>query len=279
MTFQGTPRWWQWPTVLSLDAPLVSVLWQALLARVVLLRLDWSATVVLGLSVWLAYAADRWIEGWRVDRRVVQTLRHGFYQRFTWPVAAVWSVVLVVDVWLALSRLSAFDLLAGSMLLMAAVAYLLSHQLVHRHHPWRVPKEICVAALLSGGVAVFLLRAPAVERLTMPLALFGLLCLANTALISVWERHVDRAQGQTSLAIDYGGAAPVIHLLPWLIAALAVASVLTHDDVSRVAAVCAGASALLLATIDRVEPRIGWQAARVLSDVALMSPVVPLIWP
>ena len=188
-------------------------------------------------------------------------------------------VVLVVDVWLALSRLSAFDLLAGSLLLMAAVAYLLSHQLVHRHHPWRVPKEICIAALLSGGVAVFLLRAPAVERLTMPLALFGLLCLANTALISVWERHVDRAQGQTSLVIDYGGAAPVIHLLPWLIAALAVAVALTHDDVSRVAAVCAGASALLLAAIDRAQPRIGWQAARVLSDVALMSPVVPLIWP
>ena len=63
------------------------------------------------------------------------------------------------------------------------------------------------------------------------------------------------------------------------LAALAVASVLTHDDVSRVGGVCAGASALLLAAVDRAQPRIGWQAARVLSDVALMSPVVPLIWP
>lgn len=275
---EDTPRWWQWPTILSLDAPVVSVLWQALLARLVGLRLDWSATVVLGLSVWLAYAADRWIEGWRVDRRVVRTPRHRFYQRFTWPVAAVWCVVLVVDLWLALSRLSRFDLLAGTILLLAAVAYLLSHQLVHRHHRWRVPKEICVAALLSGGVAVFLLRAPAVERLTIPLVLFGFLCLANTALISAWEHEVDRAQGQTSLVIDYGGMAPVIHMLPWFIAVLAVVAALTSHEGARVTAACAGTSAILLGAVDRVEPRIGWQAARVLSDVALMSPVVPLVW-
>jgi hypothetical protein len=264
--------------VLSLDAPLVSVLWQALLARVVLLRLDWAATVVLGLSVWLAYAADRAIEGWRLDRTAVQTPRHRFYQRFARPVAIAWCVVLAVDVWIAVSRLSRFDLLAGFVLMVSVAAYLLSHQLVHRHHPWRVPKEICVAALLSGGVAVFLLRAPSLGQLTIPLTLFGLLCFVNTALISAWEQQVDRAQGQTSLVIDYRGAASVIPSLPWLTAALAAPAALSHDDVASIAAVCAGASALLLAAIDRAEPRIGWQAARVLSDLALMSPLVPLLW-
>lgn len=279
MTRGATSRWWQRPTILSLDAPLVSVLWQALLARVVLLRLDWPATAVLGLSVWLAYAADRWIEGWRVDRRVVQTPRHRFYQRHAWPVAVVWGIVLAVDLWLALSRLSGFDLLAGSLLLLAVVAYLLSHQLVHRHHPWRVPKEICVAALLSGGVAVFLLHGPAVSQLAVPLTLFGLLCLANTSLISAWEQQVDLAQGQTSLVIDSPGTAPIIHRLPWYIAAIAAVAALMLDDAGRIAAICAGASALLLAAVDRAEPRIGWQAARVLSDVALMTPAVPLLWP
>jgi hypothetical protein len=76
---------------------------------------------------------------------------------------------------------------------------------------------------------------------------------------------------------DYPGAASVIPSLPWLIAALAAAAALSHDDVVRIAAVCAGASALLLAAIDRAEPCIGWQAARVLSDLALMSPLVPLL--
>ena len=30
----GRPHWWQWLTILSLDAPVVAVLWQWLLARV-----------------------------------------------------------------------------------------------------------------------------------------------------------------------------------------------------------------------------------------------------
>jgi hypothetical protein len=36
----GRPHWWQWLTVLSLDAPLVAVAWQVALAR--------SAGVALG---------------------------------------------------------------------------------------------------------------------------------------------------------------------------------------------------------------------------------------
>ena len=30
----GKPHWWQWPTILSLDAPAVALLWQWQLARV-----------------------------------------------------------------------------------------------------------------------------------------------------------------------------------------------------------------------------------------------------
>jgi hypothetical protein len=35
---------------------------------------------------------------------------------------------------------------------------------------------------------------------------------------------------------------------------------------------------VFLALIDRAEPRIGWHAARVLADVALLTPLVPLWW-
>ena len=55
--------WWRWPTVLSLDAPAVVLGWQAVLAHAARVRLEWPHAVVLSASVWLAYAADRWIEG------------------------------------------------------------------------------------------------------------------------------------------------------------------------------------------------------------------------
>lgn len=272
------PRWWQWPTVLSFDAPVVSVLWQVLLARVGGMTLGWPPVFVLGTSVWLAYVADRWIEGWRLTAAQVQTPRHRFYQTFRWPVAVLWLTAFSADVWIALTALTRLDVLAGLVLLAAVAAYLLSHQLVHRYHPWRLPKELVIAALLTGGVGVFLLRAPARADLVTPLGLFALLCFANCALISVWERHVDRAHGQTSLGVASDDHAPTIRQLPWLIVVLALVSATAGGGVARVAALCAAASAVLLATVDWAEDGLGRQPARVLADIALMTPVVPLLW-
>jgi hypothetical protein len=83
----AAPRWWQWPTVLSLDAPAVALVWQLTLARVARAPLAWRHVVVLTSSVWLAYVLDRWIEGWRLLPEQLRTQRHTFYQRWRWPVA------------------------------------------------------------------------------------------------------------------------------------------------------------------------------------------------
>lgn len=272
-------NWWQWPTVLSIDAPMVAVLWQLLLARVAGVELGWAAPAVLALSVWLAYAADRWIEGWRLDADVIRTPRHHFYQRYRWPVAAVWLAAFIADVTVAFARLSRADLIAGFVLIAAVAAYLLSHQLVHRHQRWRAPKELCVAALLTGGVTVFLTEAPRIGALTSPLVLFALLCFTNCALISVWERDVDRAHGQTSLALDDAGNERLIRQLPWMIAVLAVVAAVTSVGPAAETALAALASAVLLAGVDRIERTAGRQPARVLADLALMTPIVVLLLP
>lgn len=264
--------------MLSLDAPIVSMLWQALLARVADVHLGWPRVFVLGVSVWLAYAADRWIEGWRLDTAQIQTPRHFFYQRFRWPVAALWVAAFAIDLGIAFTRLSRTDLIAGFVLVAAVAAYLLSHQLVHRHHPWRLPKELLIAVLLSGGVGVFLVEAPRRGDVLMPLALFALLCFANCALISIWERHVDVAHGQTSLAVDSALNTRAIRQLPLLIIMLAVVAAIGDVGAARLAAIAAAASAALLTMVDFGERRIGRQPARVLADVALMVPVVPLLW-
>lgn len=272
-------NWWQWPTVLSIDAPVVAVSWQLLLARVAGVELGWPAPAVLALSVWLAYVADRWIEGWRLDADVMRTPRHHFYQRYRWPMAFAWLAAFVVDVMIAFARLSRADLIGGFVLIAAVAAYLLSHQHMHRHQSWRAPKELCVAALLTGGVFVFLTQTPRISALTSPVVLFALLCFTNCALISVWESDVDRAHGQTSLALDDVGNARLIRQLPWMIAVLAVVAAVTSAGAGMQAELAAGASGLLLAVVDRIERAAGWQPARVLADLALMTPVAALLLP
>lgn len=276
-SFAERPPRWLWPTILSLDAPAVALLWQWLLARSASVAAPRAPEViVLGCSVWLAYAGDRWIEGWRLAPGAVRTHRHRFHQRWRWPVAFAWTLVLAVDLAAAFLGLSRAALAAGAVLLVAVAVYLFSHQLIHRASRWRAPKEACVALLLAAGAAVFpACRAgPQIGRMAIPLALFSLLCFSNCALISVWENEVDRSHGETSLALQFGRAAEFAPLLPWAVSLLAAAAWIWAGEKT---APCAAASGVLLGLVDRAEGRIGRVLARVLADAALMTPLIPLV--
>lgn len=271
------PRWWQWPTILSLDAPLVALCWQWLFARTTAGSLHWWHHAILASGVWLAYAADRWIEGWLLPNERVQTHRHRFYQRHRWSVFTLWMLVLAGSVALAWVRLTAREFQAGLFLLAPVLMYLLSHQLVHRHHPLRVPKELCVALLLTGGISVFSFAASSVNlhQGAVMLALFGLLCFADCALISIWEDEVDRHHGQTSLALQYPGARWLVHALPWIISLIAGALAWRETADVRTASLCAAVSGALLGVVDIIHRRSGRQLARVLADFTLLTPLLP----
>ncbi len=272
------PRWWQWPTILSLDAPVVCVVWQRLLARGGADPVGWPHVFVLGASVWLAYAADRWLEGWHLEQTRVRTARHLFYQRRRWSVAAVWGAMLAADIGVAFGRLAWPDISRGLILVALVLVYLFSHQLLHRARRWRAPKEVVIAVLLTGGVTVFLVGRVGVGTLAVPLTLFALLCFANCALISWWERSVDIAHGQTSLALQSRWTGRLIGWLPWTVAAAAAVAALAGGATSQAPAWCALASALLLAAIDRAEGRLGWALAHALADAALVTPIVLVVW-
>ena len=51
-----------WPSLFTLQAPVVAVLWQLLLARSVHVKLNWFEPWALGLAVWLIYVADHLID-------------------------------------------------------------------------------------------------------------------------------------------------------------------------------------------------------------------------
>jgi hypothetical protein len=275
----GRVRWWQWPTILALDAPAVALTWQAMLARVAGVVLLRHHVVLLGISVWLAYAADRWIEGWRLSTETVRTQRHYFYLRWRWSTFVGWIVVLMAGVTVAMIRFTSREWMASLTLLVPTLLYLLSHQLLHREHPWRVPKEVCIAALIACGAALYpaTLVNGRLHLLLAPTALFMLLCLANCLLISVWESEVDRTHRQTSLALQLAPARVVARGLPYGLVALGLGMAMFSSGATRTAAWCGAASAGLLATLNLVQPRIGRERARVLADITLLTPLIAML--
>src|SRR6188768_3227343 len=179
------------------------------------------------------------------------------------PMVAAWLVAFAVDVAIAWVRLDRREFLAGLLLLGPVAAYLLSHQLVHRDHPWRAPKELIIAGLLAAGTALFVVLPPHDAVVWWAIALFTLLCLANCALISAWERDVDVSHGQTSLAMQFGAGARIARGLTLAIAVAAAALGWVGPPALSMAAACAGASALLLLWINHAETALGRQRARV----------------
>lgn len=275
----GRPHWWQWLTVLSLDAPLVAIAWQALFARVVGVSLAWHYPVLIGLAVWIVYAADRWIEGWRLDPSRVLTQRHHFYIRWRWPVFSVGVVAIVFTACLAFTRLDPRVFNASFLLLIPTLLYLFSHQLVHRHHPLRLPKELCIAVIFALGCALVpAVQAPdKIPALLVPTALFALLCFANCALIAAWEQEVDAQHGQTSLALQWTRGLAVIHSLPWVLTTTSLLLFIAIPNlVAPLTSASTALSGLLLGLLDRFHPRLGRQASRALIDLTLLTPLLLL---
>lgn len=232
---------------------------------------------VLATTVWLAYAADRWFEAFLLPPTRIRTARHRFYHDHCAALALIWSAVLLADMAVAFVELSPRELIAGGCLGGPAIVYVLSHQLLHRGNRWRVPKELCVALLIPAASCVFVAAVPGapLRTLAAPLVLFAALCFANLLLISAWEADVDASHGQDSLARQFGAVAAISRLVPLLLTAAALAA--PFWGVWPVVAHCVAASAILLALVDRYEPHLGAPLARVLADVVLLTPLIPLL--
>jgi hypothetical protein len=278
------PYWWQWFTILSLDATSVAIVWQWWFARGLQVPAHWPERFVLGASVWLAYTADRWIEALRLTPDELQTQRHRFAARWRWTVFSGWIIVLAADLIIAFTQLTTREIEVGFILLAAVAVYLLSHQLYHRHRPWRLPKELCVALLITAGALLFPVanRDAALPVLWLTVPHFVVLCFINCLLISRWEREVDVMQGQQSLALEpqLNRAFRLVPLLPWLLSLeSAIVALLTPPDFvtdphwAHLFFASISLGFILLGIVDRTESRIGRQLARALADLVLLTPL------
>jgi hypothetical protein len=270
----------RWFTILSLDAPAVALAWQLVFARTFNLSLGWYHSVILVLSVWLAYAADRWFDAWRLEKDNPHTERHRFYRSNRRLLPFIWIPLLLTSVLISLRTLSVTELRNGLYLLSATLLYFgLIHLIQIRGHKG-LPKEIGTGLLFAAGVGLFLFPSYIDPLLPLYLCLFGLLCFVNCAFIGIWEQDHDRQQSQTSLARHHPW---IIHWIPTVTPFLPFLSLLpllwaSPSYILWPLAVSFGASFLLLTLLHRIHRKISVKIIRPLADLVLLTPFFTILF-
>lgn len=111
-TGRGAP-WWLWLQVLALDAPLVAVLWQWMLAESHRVSLPWPFVAALVVATWLIYLLDRTLDLFHHGGPPA-TARHRFCQRHLRPLVLVVIPGLLWGLgWLGFSHLPSGLLWSG----------------------------------------------------------------------------------------------------------------------------------------------------------------------
>ena len=249
-----TLPWWLWPNVLALDAPVVAVVWQRFLTGVAGSPVPLGATVALGLIVWGVYLGDRALDAMRGANA---SDRHRFAARHATALVRVSAAALLAGAAVAVLTLPVRYLCAGALVAAGTGAYLVAVHAARGAALKGAAKVVLVGAMFAAGVAIPLAAAGTVPvRDWLPgCAAFAGLCALNCALIARWED---------------GPAAPPA----WL--ALATATVAVGFALAAPVEVAGAvfASAVALAALHIARPVGSTRAARVLADVALLSPVV-----
>jgi len=243
-------RVWLWPNLLSLDAPIVALLWQILFARCFHARVDLLPSVLLVLAVWLIYAADRTIDAWTGSSA---RPRHEFYRRYWRALLPLWILALAAGSALAWTRLTP-ELLYSGLALGAAVA--LYFALLHLGI-FQKTKEGAVAVLFALGATLSAWPNVHTPADIAAIVLFSCLCWINCVAIEHWESS---GEPKWPIAAAAGG--------------VTVAAVLLVLFSSRpILGGAVDASALCFVLLDCARRHFSSDALRVLADVALLSPL------
>jgi hypothetical protein len=271
---------WAWLHLLSLDAPLVAVLWQLLFAKALRVHLAPVVTLVTALAIWLIYVADRILDSYPAEEGPEEALRHRFYRAHRMAFLPVFFTTLLVTGWMAFADLG-FKTWRNGLLLAAIVgAYFgVVHVLGGRARKW-FPKEIAVAILF--GIGTFMPVGVHVQplhfRFLLPFVLFLLVLWMNTLIIeySEWVKLRGRAAGRPHESTILVGT----HLAAFgagvgVLALCAIAS--GWFPLAPPILLAEGLSALGLGMLGWQWRRISSYAVRVAADVLLLTPLLLLL--
>jgi hypothetical protein len=247
------PPVWLWLNLLSLDAPVVAVLWQDFLARCYPSMLRPAGRLMLGLTVWVIYLADRLLDV-RLPPSGPETKAHEFCRRHSRLAGTLLAVALFTDLAVAMQlRRAVFD--NGLLVSAGVITYFGAFPMQRMAARW---KPISAAILFTTGVFLVAWTGTAVPAWTLggPASAFCLLCLANLVLISDWERGIRSDRAGVVLLLVFAVCA-ALGGSPWY---------------SAVAFSAVGLGALAL-----LGNRLAQPARRVLADAVLLTPLL-FLW-
>jgi len=163
--------------------------------------------------------------------------------------------------------------LVGAVVGLVAVIYLVAN------HPlgliWRsLPaKELAIGILFTAGTIVALLpQIPSTGIFAIAVLAFAALCSLNCVSIAGWECVLDRAQRKVSLATRHPSVA---RRAGKICVGLGLVCLGVRSPETRPFFICAGASALLLASLNFVHTADDVRTA--LADLVLLTPIVFLV--
>ena len=267
--------WWMWLTVLSLDAPIVAVLWQFLLADSFQVVLRPIHSLLLFGVVWLIYAADRCFDSLVISE--AYTVRHAFYiQHFRSVVVLMGMVAIVLSIvilgWLEPTILLHGLILSGVVLLYLANVHLSKKTILV------LPKELQIGLVFALGTSITLWSQVSDIRLLVITTLcFAILCFSNCSFISLWEEPIDVLHKQPSLARQNLSRKTLSYLLQAMLVSLTIFVVVAplSSDL-KLAFILSG---LGLGLLQVTASKTSVQLRHVLADVVLMTPLLVLNLP
>jgi len=249
------PPFWLWPNLLSLDAPIVAVVWQDFLARCYPSTLLAQGRWVLGLTVWAIYLADRIVDVGHPPEPA-ESSRHRFYRRHKLAMRMLLGMVLLADVLVSLIWLRPAVFENGMLLGVVVLGYLAVFAALRvGGSGW---KRSTAAVVFTVGV--FLVAwtgsADAWRELAIPAVAFAVLCFANLRLIETW--HGGRSNWRGWIWMFCFAAACGVY--GWITGSSWFFAV--------------GLSAAALGLLDFRAMRFSSDAWRVLADAVLLTPVL-----
>ena len=252
---KSTPLWLL-PNVWSVDAPMVAVAWQALLAECTGTPLRMVARVILFLTVWLIYIADRLLDT-RQPAQAPEPERHQFYRVHRRAAYVTAAMILATDAVLILLELLPVVFRTGLLTFAGVSVYFF----ILHGMSISFPKEAAVAILFTiGTFLVAFTRTPQPVMNLLPAAVsFCLLCLANLLAIEYGERAMPVKSGRWYLV--------------WVLALAIICPIAFPGRWSYAIAM----SAASLALIHSLGNRVGLAARRVLVDAVLLAPPLLLL--
>ncbi|MEY3394816.1 MAG: hypothetical protein RL346_1052 [Verrucomicrobiota bacterium] len=237
--------------------------------------MPWVIHLILGLSTWCIYLADRLYDVMR-NQKTLETSRHDFTRNHLHALCGVLVIISICNGILIARYLPKPLLISGLVTLSCVGMYYLIRLSRLKHFISVIPREVMCGMLFAVGCAIAphaYAGKPWTESpaLMLTMLIYGMVCSASCILISVWETAADNAAADLSIV---GTHERLLTYLPSALMILAVLSFALAWILPWHALIAIGMSAVLLRLTYHYRKRLSALHTRVLADAVLLTPLL-----